>query len=70
MTRTISAFVEYVENYARGDDESDEDVEYARRKREVGAIHDAIRLVDPLPFAHEYSEWVELFDALEGGVYT
>lgn len=70
LVKTISAFVGYAENYVRGDGESDEDVEYARRKREVGAIHDAIRLVDPLPFAHEYSEWVELFDTLEGGVYA
>lgn len=70
LAKTISSLVGYVENYTRGDDEDDEDVEYARRKREVDAIHDAIRLVDPLPFAHEYSEWVELFDSLEGGVYT
>ncbi|MFD4341204.1 SUKH-4 family immunity protein [Streptomyces anulatus] len=70
LVKTISSFVGYVENYTRDDGEDDEDVEYARRKREVDAIHDAIRLVDPLPFAHEYSEWVELFDNLEGGVYT
>ncbi|MFJ9107351.1 SUKH-4 family immunity protein [Streptomyces sp. NPDC102283] len=70
LVKTISAFVGYAENRARGDGEGDEDVEHARRKREIGAIHEAIRLVDPLPFAHEYSEWIELFDALEGGVYT
>ncbi|MFI1186831.1 SUKH-4 family immunity protein [Streptomyces californicus] len=70
LARTTSSFVDYVENYTRGDGEDDEDVEHARRKREVDAIHNAIRLVDPLPFAHEYSEWVELFDNLEGGIYT
>ncbi|MFH9133942.1 SUKH-4 family immunity protein [Streptomyces sp. NPDC017524] len=70
LAGTVRSFVEYVENYTRGDDEGDEDVEYARRKREVDAIRDAIRLVDPLPFAHEYSEWVEIFDNLEGGIYT
>ncbi|MBK3559094.1 SUKH-4 family immunity protein [Streptomyces sp. MBT56] len=70
LAKTISSFVGYIENYTRGDDEDDEDVEYARRKREVDAIHDAIRLMDPLPFAHEYSEWVELFDNLEGGIFT
>ncbi|MET8845047.1 SUKH-4 family immunity protein [Streptomyces rubiginosohelvolus] len=70
LARTVGSFVEYVENYTRGDGEGDEDVEHARRKREVDAIHDAIRLVDPLPFAHEYSEWVEMFDNLEGGIYT
>ncbi|MFD0420976.1 SUKH-4 family immunity protein [Streptomyces parvus] len=66
LARTISSFVGYAEHCTRGDDE---DAEYVRRKREVDAIHDAIRLVDPLPFAHEYSEWVELFDNLEGGIY-
>ncbi|MFD3793314.1 SUKH-4 family immunity protein [Streptomyces californicus] len=70
LAKTVGSFVAYVENYTRGDGEDDEDVEYARRKREVDAIHDAIRLVDPLPFAHEYSEWVEIFDNLEGGIYT
>lgn len=70
LAKTISSFVGYIENYTHGDDEDDEDVEYARRKREVDAIHDAIRLMDPLPFAHEYSEWVELFDNLEGGIFT
>ncbi|MGY9063917.1 SUKH-4 family immunity protein [Streptomyces sp. CAS3] len=70
LAKTVGSFVEYVGNYTRGDGEDDEDVEYARRKREVDAIHDAIRLVDPLPFAHEYSEWVEMFDNLEGGIYT
>lgn len=40
------------------------------RKREVNALMDGIRLIDPLPFAHEYSEWVELFDNLEGGIFT
>ncbi|MEI5034927.1 SUKH-4 family immunity protein [Streptomyces sp. S1A(2023)] len=70
LAKTVGSFVEYVENYTRGDDEDDEDVEYARRKREVDAIHEAIRLVDPLPFAREYSEWVEMFDNLEGGIYT
>ncbi len=68
LAKTISSFVGYAENHTPGDEEDDE--EYARRKREVGAIHNVIRLVDPLPFAHEYSEWVELFDSLEGGIYT
>lgn len=70
LAKTVSSFVGYVESYARGDDEDDDDVEYVRRKREVDAMRDAIRLVDPLPFAHEYSEWVEMFDNLEGGIYT
>lgn len=70
LIKTVGSFVAYVGNYTRGDGEDDEDVEYARRKREVDAIHDAIRLVDPLPFAHECSEWVEIFDNLEGGIYT
>uniref|UniRef100_A0AAU2VTH3 SUKH-4 family immunity protein n=1 Tax=Streptomyces sp. NBC_00008 TaxID=2903610 RepID=A0AAU2VTH3_9ACTN len=70
LAKTVSSFVGYVKSYVRGDGEDDDDVEYVRRKREVDAIHDAIRLVDPLPFAHEYSEWVELFDNLEGGIYS
>ncbi|MFE9458635.1 SUKH-4 family immunity protein [Streptomyces californicus] len=70
LVKTISSFVGYVENYTRGECEDDEDVEYIRRKREVDDIRNAIRLVDPLPFAHEYSEWVELFDNLDGGIYT
>ncbi|MGW6582825.1 SUKH-4 family immunity protein [Streptomyces globisporus] len=68
LAKTISSFVGYAENYTPGDEEDDE--EYARRKRGFGAIHNVIRLVDLLPFAHEYSEWVELFDSLEGGIYT
>ncbi|MBK0373766.1 SUKH-4 family immunity protein [Streptomyces sp. RB110-1] len=68
LVKIVGSFVAYVESYTRGD--GDDDVEYARRKREVDAIHDAICLVDPLPFAHEYSEWVEMFDNLEGGIYT
>ncbi|MFB8072554.1 SUKH-4 family immunity protein [Streptomyces californicus] len=68
LVKIVGSFVAYVESYTRGDD--DDDVEYARRKREVDAIRDAICLVDPLPFSHEYSEWVETFDNLEGGIYT
>ncbi|MFG2600213.1 SUKH-4 family immunity protein [Streptomyces sp. NPDC048462] len=67
LAKTVSSFIGYVKNCARGDDD---DAEYVRHKRDVDAIHDAIRLVDPLPFAHEYSEWVEMFGNLEGGIYT
>jgi hypothetical protein len=70
LARTMISFLGYIDSYSRGEDEDDEDVEYARRKREVDAMTADIRLTDPLPFAHEYSEWVELFDNLEGGIYT
>ncbi|PRH79294.1 hypothetical protein C6N75_10210 [Streptomyces solincola] len=70
FAKTISSFLEYVENYARGEDEDDEDIEYARRKREVDALTAEIRLTDPLPFRHELSEWIEIFENLEGGIYT
>ncbi len=70
LARTVTAFLQYIDTYTRAEDEDDEDVEYVRRKREVDDMTAAIRLVDPLPFAHEYSEWVELFDNLEGGIYT
>lgn len=39
-------------------------------QREVAALMASIREVDPLPFAHENSEWVELFDSPRGGMYT
>ncbi len=29
-----------------------------------------LRLVAPLPFGHDLLEWVELFENLEGGIYT
>ncbi|MEU0602472.1 SUKH-4 family immunity protein [Streptomyces sp. NPDC006393] len=70
LARTMISFLGYIGSYSRGKDEDDEDVEYVRRKREVDAMMADIRLTDPLPFAHEYSEWVELFDNLEGGIYT
>jgi hypothetical protein len=70
LAHTVSSFLQYVSTYSRHEDEDDEDVEYARRKREVDDMMSGIRLVDPLPFAHDYSEWVELFDNLEGGIYT
>lgn len=68
LAHTIASFLRYVSTYSKHED--DEDVEYVRRKREVDHMMAGIRLVDPLPFAHEYSEWVELFDNLEGGIYT
>lgn len=68
LAKTMMSFLDYIKSYSS--DEEDEDVEYARRKREVDAMMAGIRLVDPLPFTHEYSEWVELFDNLEGGVFT
>jgi hypothetical protein len=70
LARTVSSFLEYIGTYSRHEDEDDEDVEYVRRKREVDDMMSGIRLVDSLPFANEYSEWVELFDNLEGGIYT
>ncbi|QKW28789.1 SUKH-4 family immunity protein [Streptomyces seoulensis] len=71
LAKTLISFLGYIDSYRRDEaDEADEDREYARRKREVDALMAGIRLVDPLPFAHEYSEWVELFDNLEGGVFT
>ncbi|MEV5429754.1 SUKH-4 family immunity protein [Streptomyces sp. NPDC052701] len=69
LAKTMASFLGYIQAYARVDGE-DDDAEYARRKREVGALMDEIQSVDPLPFAHEYSEWVEMFDNLEGGIYT
>ncbi|MER7196178.1 SUKH-4 family immunity protein [Streptomyces sp. CB01635] len=39
-------------------------------QQEVEALMAGIREVDPLPFAHENSEWVELFDNPRGGMYT
>ncbi|WP_354671422.1 SUKH-4 family immunity protein [Streptomyces sp. CSDS2] len=69
LVKTMVSFLGYISSYSRGEDEDDYE-EYARRKREVGALLDAIRRIDPLPFAHEHSEWVELFDNLEGGVFT
>jgi hypothetical protein len=70
LAHTVSSFMGYISTYSRHEDEDDEDVEYVRRKREVDDMMSGIRLVDPLPFANEYSEWVELFDNLEGGIYT
>jgi hypothetical protein len=69
LAKTMASFLGYISSYRRGEHE-DEDEEYARRKREVDALLDEIRRIDPLPFAHEYSEWVELFDSLEGGIFT
>ncbi|MEU5084971.1 MULTISPECIES: SUKH-4 family immunity protein [Streptomyces] len=69
LVKTMVSFLGYISSYSRGEHE-DEDEEYARRKREVAALLDGIRRIDPLPFAHEHSEWVELFDNLEGGVFT
>ncbi|MEU2441340.1 SUKH-4 family immunity protein [Streptomyces rubradiris] len=69
LVKTMVSFLGYVSSYSRGENE-DEDEEYARRKGEVGALLDGIRRIDPLPFAHEHSEWVELFDNLEGGIFT
>ncbi|MEU0071194.1 SUKH-4 family immunity protein [Streptomyces sp. NPDC006332] len=68
LAKTVISFLGCVESYSPDDDE-DDDAEYIRRKREVDELTAGIRLVDPLPFAHEYSEWVELFDNLEGGLY-
>ncbi|MFF0159185.1 SUKH-4 family immunity protein [Streptomyces sp. NPDC005263] len=71
LAKTLISFLGYVESYSTDEDEDeDDDAEYVRRKREVDELAAGIRLVDPLPFAHEYSEWVELFDNLEGGMYT
>ncbi|MEU0333997.1 SUKH-4 family immunity protein [Streptomyces sp. NPDC006193] len=69
LAKTMMSFLGYISSCSPGEDQ-DEDEEYARRKREVGALTNEIRLVDPLPFSHEYSEWVELFDNLEGGIFT
>jgi hypothetical protein len=70
LAKTMISFLGYIESYSRGEDEDDDDAEYARRKHEVNALMEGIRLIDPLPFAHEYSEWVELFENLEGGIFT
>ncbi|MEV4339560.1 SUKH-4 family immunity protein [Streptomyces sp. NPDC049590] len=67
LVKTMVSFLGYISSYSRGEHE---DEEYARRKREVDALLDGIRRIDPLPFAHGHSEWVELFDNLEGGVFT
>ncbi|MGW6359365.1 SUKH-4 family immunity protein [Streptomyces sp. NPDC055092] len=68
LTKTTALFLDYIGSYDAGD----EDPEYAdgRRRQEVEALMASIREVDSLPFAHEYSEWVELFDNLRGGIYT
>ncbi|WP_394428886.1 SUKH-4 family immunity protein [Streptomyces sp. SGAir0957] len=68
LMQTTALFLDYIGSYDAGD----EDPEYAdaRRQQEVEALMARIREVDPLPFAHEYSEWVELFDNLQGGMYT
>ncbi|MFE4673879.1 SUKH-4 family immunity protein [Streptomyces sp. NPDC056721] len=64
LIKTTALFLDYIGSHDAGD----EDPEYAdaRRQREVEALMASIREVDPLPFAHEYSEWVELFDNLRG----
>jgi hypothetical protein len=67
LAKTVISFLGYIEAYT-GD--GDEEYEDARRRNEVQALRAEIRSVDPLPFSHEYSEWVELFDNLEGGIYT
>ncbi|GHA12846.1 SUKH-4 family immunity protein [Streptomyces echinoruber] len=70
LVKTMISFLDYVDSYNPGEDEDDEDMGYARRKREVDALMAGIRLVDPLPFSHEYSEWVEIFDNLQIRIYT
>ncbi|MFB6671222.1 SUKH-4 family immunity protein [Streptomyces sp. NPDC056390] len=68
LIKTTALFLDYIGSYDAGD----EDPEYAdaRRQQEVEALMASIREIDPLPFAHEYSEWAELFDNLRGGMYT
>jgi hypothetical protein len=71
LVKTMVSFLGYISSYGRSElEDEDEDEEYVRRKREVDALRDGIRRTDPLPFAHEHSEWVELFDNLEGGIFT
>jgi hypothetical protein len=36
-------------------------------QQRIQALRAEIESVDPLPFAHEYSEWVDLFENLEAG---
>ncbi|MGY1583728.1 SUKH-4 family immunity protein [Streptomyces sp. MN13] len=69
LARTLTAFVGYIESYEQADGESPEG-EDARRQREVETLLADIKQADPLPFAHELSEWNELFENLSTGVYT
>lgn len=65
----LTAFVGYIESYERAPGEDPESEDTSRR-REVEALLADIRQADPLPFAHELSEWNELFENLATGVYT
>ncbi|MFD8909868.1 SUKH-4 family immunity protein [Streptomyces sp. NPDC059575] len=62
LAHTTIAFLGHVDSLAEHAD--------ARRRREVEALVTRIRHVDPLPFRHEHSTWIELFDNLECGLYT
>ncbi|GHE24098.1 SUKH-4 family immunity protein [Streptomyces thermodiastaticus] len=70
LVKTVISFLNYVGSYNGDDDDEDNDYGYDRRSSEVQALKDEIQRIDPLPFAHEHSEWIELFDNIEAGVYT
>ncbi|MFI6358042.1 SUKH-4 family immunity protein [Streptomyces sp. NPDC050743] len=69
LAKTVVSFVGYIDSFERAEGE-DPEHEDARRWQEVEALMADIRRIDPLPFAHAYSEWNELFDNLGTGIYT
>lgn len=69
LVRTMTVFLDRIASESNAGDDDPEYVD-ARRRQEVDALMAGLRAVDPLPFAHEYSEWVELFNNLHGGMYT
>ncbi|MFI9341049.1 SUKH-4 family immunity protein [Streptomyces sp. NPDC052773] len=69
LATTLTAFVGYIESYERAPGEDPESEDTCRR-REVETLLADIRQADRLPFAHELSEWNELFENLATGVYT
>ncbi|WP_428950515.1 SUKH-4 family immunity protein [Streptomyces sp. cg35] len=68
LIKTAQSWLDFITSFSA--DDEDPDSADARRRQEVEALMAYIREVDPLPFANQYSEWNELFDNLQGGMYT
>jgi hypothetical protein len=72
LTKTITSYLGFIESHRNeneDEDDDEDDVYYERLRGEVQALKDEIQSVDPLPFAHEYSEWVGLFEELADGIH-
>ncbi|GGV78227.1 MULTISPECIES: SUKH-4 family immunity protein [Streptomyces] len=77
LTKTITSYLDSIESHRNEDEDEDDDEDadvyyelyYERLRGEVRALKEEIQSVDPLPFAHEYSEWVGLFEELADGIH-